>query len=222
MIIVSGMPCGGTSLTAGVLHHLGVDMGDIADPEELEDHDRPYMHYECLRLQALIKGLGDFPPIERMAGVFRKYVERRERKPGLHGVKNFTIQFLGFRPDLLEGLDLKTVHAKRDIGQVLCSDIKWKGWDLERAGKMGKAHMAMTRLLTEINPSAVLSFEEAMEDPAGATKKLAARLGIPWRPEAAEFIDPIRKGLLNVSSGKHEATAAADPGSRVQGRSRAA
>ncbi len=46
MIMVVGMPSGGTSLIAGLLHHLGVDMGRFE--RGISDGRRKYEGFECL------------------------------------------------------------------------------------------------------------------------------------------------------------------------------
>ena len=46
LVVVAGMPSGGTSLVAGLLHNLGVDMGRIA--RGVQPGARRYEGFECI------------------------------------------------------------------------------------------------------------------------------------------------------------------------------
>ena len=88
LIVVVGMPSGGTSLVAGLLHHLGVDMGRIA--EGAQPGPRPYEGFECLDCwEGAIEGAFDPAAAEAFMSSVVGYVDaRRAAASGPIGVKH--------------------------------------------------------------------------------------------------------------------------------------
>jgi hypothetical protein len=120
MIIVVGTASSGTSMVACVLHHLGVDMGDLSD------HliKRAYPDYED-------KGFMELPvgPIPECWPVQEYIDQRRERaKPGSWvGLKNPSFCVLGECPTVeLDGVSM--VYTHRDIHEIIESDRRITGW----------------------------------------------------------------------------------------------
>ncbi len=181
MLLVVGMPCGGTSLAAGILYHLGVNMGDV--DFDVSEHVKPYAKFECREMLEIVHNLGTNASANDLHDSFKEYSGRREG-----GVKNFTLNRLAFHPELLDDLPISTIYAKRDIETAMMSDVKYRGWDPERGAAMGRMYLAMKKMLVEKPPVAVADFDRILIDPVGETKSLAGRLDIGWRQEAADFV----------------------------------
>ncbi|MEJ1995735.1 MAG: hypothetical protein P8X75_11095 [Limibacillus sp.] len=82
-LIVLGMPSGGTSMTAGALRIMGVNMGDDYDDANQEDYEFP-------RLAASLQPLHDSKgrPIDSKFEELRKLVRRRNEEKAVWGFKD--------------------------------------------------------------------------------------------------------------------------------------
>ena len=182
------MPCGGTSLVAGILYHLGVDMGDV--DFDVSSHVKPYQKFECREMLGIVDNLGPNASIHDLHDSFKEYCREG-------GVKNFTLNRLAFHPELLDDLPISTIHAKRDVEAAFMSDVKYRGWHPERGAAMGRMYLMMKKMLLESPPVVVADFDRILADPVGETKALARKIGVEWRQEAADFVDPQNRGILN-------------------------
>lgn len=164
VIVVVGMPSGGTSLVAGLLDHLGVDMGRVA--RGIQPGARAYEGFECLDCwEGAIEGA--FEPAAGkafMTSVVRYLDTRRGVGAGPAGVKHNPLVWLGMFSGI-EALPIRTVHVHRPLDEVMRSDRRYRGDDLGRAGRMGMHWLTMQRLLEQIPPRAALEFGRVREDP---------------------------------------------------------
>lgn len=115
MIIVVGTASSGTSMVACILHHLGVDMGDLSDHE---NQNRDYPSYEDKGFRKLPVG-----PIPECWPVQDYIDQRREQaEPGSWvGLKNAAFCVLGECPTIeLEGVQM--VYTHRDIHKIIETD----------------------------------------------------------------------------------------------------
>ena len=185
MFLVVGVPCGGTSLAAGILYHLGVDMGDV-------DFDvsgvKPYPKFECREMLGIVDKLGSDASIYDLHDRFKEYCKRGG------GVKNFTLNRLALHPELLDDLPITTIHVRRNVETAFMSDAKYRGWNLERGAAMGRMYLTMLKMLAERPPVAVADFNRILTDPVGETKAIAEKLDIGWRQEAADFVEQNTRG----------------------------
>lgn len=165
-------------------------MGDV--DFDVSDHVKPYPKFECREMLRIVRDLGKNASARDLHDRFKKYSKRGG------GVKNFTLNRLAFHPELLDDLPISTIHAKRDVGTAFASDVKYRGWDLERGAALGRMYLAMQKMLVEKPAVAVADFDRILADPVGETKVLAEKIGVRWRQEAADFVGSQNRGLINV------------------------
>jgi hypothetical protein len=177
LIVVVGMPSGGTSLVAGLLHHLGVDMGRVA--EGVQPGARQYEGFECLDCwEGGITGAFDPAAAQQfMASVVSYCDARRAAATGPVGVKHNPLVWLGMFSGI-GALPIRLVHVRRPLDDVMRSDRRYRGDDLGRAGRMGMHWLAMQRLLEQVPPSATLDFGLVRESPAAAIATLVDALAL--------------------------------------------
>lgn len=79
---VLGLPSGGTSCVAGILHHLGVNMGNIRERSK-EAKRRPYYRYEDRGFKKVMRGTWPGPLLEPVCSPqeafekFEQYIQTR-------------------------------------------------------------------------------------------------------------------------------------------------
>lgn len=116
-IIVLGRPRSGTSLVAGILHHLGVNMGNVLVTPRPANPLGFYEDEELMKIHDLMIGrmwhnpdLGD---AERFIEIYKNLIEDRKHQT-LWGVKDprlcFTLQYL---LDALDEYDTKLILTQR-------------------------------------------------------------------------------------------------------------
>lgn len=184
LIMVAGLPSSGTSMVAGVLHHLGVDMGDIPTlAEEQQRPGRPYRGYECREARAMI---GDLPSGVAPAVLFdamRTYAALRlARAPGPCGFKLNAAVLVG-QCNGLESLPLTIVQVKRDLETTFASDIRHTGEDYGRAMARGALHLALRQLVRRVPPACVIQYEQALRWPFDTVQSLADGLDLQTTAE---------------------------------------
>lgn len=123
LIYVVGAPCSGTSLVAGMLHHLGVDMGE----GHWLESSRPYPTFEDARCKEYVAE--PTPAQEFIMGGgrdFRAYCEMRLREANGRpcGVKIGAAYWLG-DPDP-KTLPVRLVHVERPLEDAILSDWKYQ------------------------------------------------------------------------------------------------
>ena len=174
LIVVVGMPSGGTSLVAGMLHKLGVDMGRLPTKVEVAARrfPRAYDSYECQDLEAAIKHMLSGA---EMAAAFHGYISNRLFCAiARQGVKN---------PRLLhmvgpERFPIDVVHVRRRLEDVFESDMRHTESTPQRAAALGASVWAMRRFLSTVKPVLALDFEAALAAPEQAVAALVDSLGL--------------------------------------------
>lgn len=175
LIYVLGTPSGGTSCVAGILHHLGVDMGDVSS----EPTARGYVSFEDQRAVEFVaespRGEGD-PLLPLLGGYrrFRDYIEVRLESARYFGVRAGVK--LGSKYWLAdanpETLPLEIVRVRRPWPEVLASDLKYRervvGHPLddleqvERAAAMGGYWHAAELLASKIPPVVEVEWSDVL------------------------------------------------------------
>lgn len=158
-IVVMGLPRSGTSLIAGILHRLGVDMG--SGHLTRANRHNPLGYYEDARWQYLSRrllGMGYWPKLHEdllsdvVAG-WQKLAEKCSASP-LWGFKDVRTAFL--LEDLLPHLpDPRIVEVRRDFAASMRSlqrhsQTAYKG---KRAMDEAQARQALERWQTEMDGS---------------------------------------------------------------------
>ena len=191
LILVAGLPSGGTSTVAGILHHLGVDMGSLTFEAT---GSRNYLGFECETAKKDIGSLpGDASP-EQIESAFRAYLDKRlATASGPCGVKLNLLALLG-RCDGLESLPLTVVHVKRNLDDTFVSDIRYTGEDYNRAAWRGVYDLALRQLVRRVPPVCTIQYEDAIAYPYRTVQTLVTALGLtPTQAQtdkAIAFINP--------------------------------
>jgi hypothetical protein len=208
--MVCGTQSGGTSLIAGMLHYLGVDMGSFPTTPGI----RGYATYEDVSMKATYEDVSmkyyrlmpeppePYPvPIQQRFRL-REYIKDRREKAGAQrfGAKMSSTYWLGF--DLSE-LGIDVVLVNRPLEDSIQSD--WRIWcerhkDCRPTTLAWQAasvawSFAMKDILREMFPPVLeLDFYETLTSPMDAVVDMSATLGLnPTRAQenaACEFADP--------------------------------
>lgn len=198
LIYVLGAPSSGTSAVAGVLHHLGVDMG----PEF--NSARPYQTFEDKNVLKYAKPA----PAEDVSRLimskqretwrdFRQYCEDRlARARGPAGVKIGPTVWLA-DPDP-SSLPLAIVRVLRPLEDSIRSNWNYgqeQGQDKIRRAMEVAGYWACCEALCEyIKPTVTLDFYRLLQEPALSVAQIAGLLGLrPDRDQLAAarvFINP--------------------------------
>jgi hypothetical protein len=217
LFLIPAVPSSGTSALAGVLHHLGVYMGNIDREKALQG--RGYEMFEDTNawkwcaLQHQVEGeyLGR---LSRTAFRLRSYVNHRllYDPPGPVGAKIPGVM-CNYDPDL-PSLDVVTLNVHREFEQCVVSDRKTLvrqgkyeaikdnidqilAFNRMRAGDLGACVAAKLELFTYHDPIVNLTFTELVEKKEEMVPKIAETLGLEPSDEQLEaainFLDKDKK-----------------------------
>jgi len=204
VILVGGMPSGGTSVVAGILHHLGVDMGRF---KKKPAAPRDYWSYECWDcVEKVQRDVWPFSAIrfnpERRLSVLREkldeYLRVRMYTPGPWGFKNVRIfALLSVDHEWASHLPLEIVRVYRPREEALAGEEK------RYRGKLQANRLARAAVLWEMQqetdrkvklPRVGVHFRDVLEEPEGSVRYLARTLRLEPSEEqvksAVEFVRP--------------------------------
>lgn len=190
MILVLGVPSGGTSCMAGVLRRLGVDMGVLDGPRP-----RPYDTHECsLCYQEVVHPVwpGLMPNQEPCCMVtrFRQYIARR---PPTAGVKVNELVWMGHCPAVAD-LGLKVIEITRPLDDCLRSVARYAGTGVEVSARMGVMAMARDVFRARVAPEISVAFPALLRKPELWVGRVAAAAGLSPSGEqvasAVRFVNP--------------------------------
>jgi hypothetical protein len=185
--LVVGTPTGGTSAVAGVLHHLGVDMGDLSAAHEgAPGQRRPYHTYECREFRRVC--MRNRPvTVEKVAG----YVMERQRYKGVRqtrifkgkqsqGVKHPQTCRLGrFDADALRPLvDLGVclVRVERPLTDILRGDARYHGRRMRPDYLRSMFHDLEALCIAWPGEKLIVRYPMLTADPSLVVRGLAAQL----------------------------------------------
>lgn len=206
-VIVVGLPRSGTSATAGVIHKLGVDMGDdLMPPSPLYNPKGFYEDLDFTRIHdALLMGRHRDPDITAKTDdpeLWKSYTEMiRSRcwNKTLWGVKDPKTCFL--LPQFLDRLPTfypaTIVLVNRPFDKVVRSYSKlWGGMTLDQALlRVSRYQYAMFMNIEEVRTHKnvykihTVDYDEMTEQPRASIKKLAQALNLPFTESAVQFFD---------------------------------
>jgi len=214
VIAVLGPFRGGTSCTAGVLHRLGVSMGNAW----ATIRGAPRGTYEAQQLAAQCRKLHQEPhmtPLTDRAGrvtALRKWAIGRERtiaEPAPIGAKHPS--FCLMVPELLEAWPkVRFVVVERPLEESVAS-LRRLGWGWPPAivePTLRRMVETRDRDLQAVDPSRVLRirYDELLADPAAVCQRLAEFAGVDPSADqlaaAVEFVDPKLRTFHNEEVGK--------------------
>ncbi|MDZ4852090.1 MAG: sulfotransferase [Pirellulaceae bacterium] len=192
VVAVLGCFRGGTSCVAGVLHHLGVSMGDRFLKTDMIN---PRGYFECLVLHRLCKRSFDYPsmarkrPARQIAGLLRHWTRQRVRslsESTLIGAKHPSLCCLG--PEMVNAWsNCKFIVVDREPEVIIASILKttW-GWSREEA-KFNTLTMLAQRekFLKSCSLQQFLrvDFELLRIDTRNQVQRIAEWLGLPTDDE---------------------------------------
>jgi hypothetical protein len=181
-ILVVGMPGSGTSLVAGALHHLGVDMGRVEPgwrPPVQGDNRKPFNTWECLDHVEIADTSKD--PEEYMDRSLDYFRKRKLKADGKRqGVKNIRLSCLAF-DDRIETLKhrIQTVFIHRNLEAVFLSDIKYQGILGHKRGEwLGAQFMILMAYGARVGWDVRLEHKDCIKDPDVMVEKLNDGLGL--------------------------------------------
>lgn len=198
LTVVLGLPGSGTSIVAGMLHHLGVNMGRCLSPAEAMQwpNGRQYLGYECMELAT---EFGKLDQPWQWARLFSGYCQNRLRDPGPQGVKMNRIAYLFGYPELA-ALPIRVIHVRRDLEETFRSDLSRENDSLDRAALLGTLFVSINRFIKVIEPTITVWFDDAMENPTSIAMEIAHRFNLESSSEqveqAAAFVDPVGRGVI--------------------------
>lgn len=175
IIWVVGTPNGGTSCIAGMLYHLGVDMGQVSEAPTT----REYPVFEDQRLR------------RHSAKRFREYIGMRlvEADGKRAGVK--CCSWFWMEDPHPETLPLDVVAIHRPLEHSIRSSLRRNSAPnktlaaqkaiVKRAGDIGRAWVAKELLLDIHRPVISLKFQQVLDDPVRTAQMLDSKLRLDAR-----------------------------------------
>jgi len=197
-IAVIGSHRSGTSAVAGVLHHLGIFMGERLMGSQ---KGNPKGHFEDLEFWTLHEQIiGDWkdpkPNFEPYRQAYRALVEKREREHQVWGIKDprlcFTFPLLA---EYVTGA--RPILVIRDVGAIIRSLVQRRGaldddMTFEKARKI-TLHYLDTRAKTMASfrgPALYLEYDTLVEQPEQTVGLIARFCDVPVTQAAVDFVDP--------------------------------
>lgn len=176
VLCLAGIPSGGTSAVAGVLHHLGVDMGRLMTHKERCNRAggivrRDYETFECQGYAEQI-GMGF-----RQVG---SYCRSRLSRPGYHGWKG-SVWPLG----LIEcgELPIKVLRIDRDMDAVRQSRVRYG------QSEGGTEINGLDKLCEQHPPICTVSYERLVESPETVVDEICVAIGLT--PTEQQFLSAV-------------------------------
>lgn len=202
-VVVVGLPTGGTSVTAGMLDRLGVQMGDwplTGRTRFGRIPKRPYDTYECPLSRAIVvrawqgNQVAKTLPIEDAMRDYKRYwALREERSPGLHhGLKHARQLYLADAPDgWLEDQGLTVVSVYRPSEEARSRDKAYitSQWTKTRGDFMTEVERLRDKFLERVPPAVTLDFNN-LRKPGHAklwAAHMAQKLGLEPSPQRIEW-----------------------------------
>jgi len=197
-ITVIGLHRGGTSAVAGVLHHLGVHMGDDLLPPSPHNPKGYFEDRKFVELHDQIIGDWKDPQVnfEPYREAYTALVRERERQHELWGIKDPRMCFIfSYFARIARGC--RAISVCRD--PRLCAESLFArgGHTLEEAAVISWNYWhAKYRQLdnfpcrTEQGRYTFVDYEQLLADPEYVVREIAAFVGLEPTQEAIDFVDP--------------------------------
>jgi len=192
-IIVLGCHRSGTSAVAGVLHHLGVNMGQtLLGPSD----GNPKGHYEDkVLLDLLDKAIGDWkkptPDFEQVRFRYSEAIREREKQM-LWGMKDPRLCY--FLPDVLDAIhcQVKVVDVRRSTACVVASLMVRDGMSEQETHDLALEWLAAKKraLGHFVGQVHEVHYDDLVDQPQREVGRLAAFVGLPVNEQALAFVDP--------------------------------
>jgi len=192
VVSVVGPPRSGTSCIAGLLHHLGIAMGEHFSPPT---HINPTGFFEALRLREICLATINSP--ERVQRLRQWAMHRAQRGSALIGGKHPAL--CGFVPEMVAAWpQLKVIAVERPVAEIVASMERatWYGMNRrEMESHVRKLIFSRDLDLDLWGPARLsLHYGDVLADPAAAIRRIVAFTGAaPSQAQiesAVKFVDP--------------------------------
>jgi hypothetical protein len=203
LIWVVAVPSSGTSCVAGILHHLGVNMGKV---ENEANHNRGYQMFEDVNV-----GMFAFVPNSPLDRLLNQRIRLREYchfrahsdPAGPIGVK--TLPTAWAYDDDPASLPVKLIDVRRPLEDSINADQErmasrplrdrqavpaqvFEHWN--RAGGVAGLSVARDQLLSIIQPKLTLEYYEVLANPSVAITEICGAFGL--EPTDQQYDDAMR------------------------------
>ena len=204
VILTSGRT--GSSAVAGVLYHLGIDMGKwrIKDNNWRLKTFNPRGQFEDSLFTGFSRdylssrgGGWDKPwvkklnqPTELELGRFEKIIKGRSKKSSLWGWKNprtvlFIESFIHLLPNPI------FIHSARGRDATIASiQRRHSHWSQKRCERVHDFYAARLDKFAKRHKTLTVRYERLTENPKREVTRLAKAVGVPVTEKAVDFIDP--------------------------------
>lgn len=195
--LVMGTPRSGTSAVAGILHHLGIPMGeriddpnnpdrwDFSDPNEWNPRghfqDAAFGNLEDVEFGPHLPPSKDWVPSERFRTTLRTLIEARCLS-GYWGLKSNRLPFYIDLFTSLWGQEIKTIVTKREKARSLVS------WHARGGAEEGK--VLIDTNFTPPNNSLIIEFDSLFDATEETVSRIAAFVGRPLTEKALFHVIP--------------------------------
>lgn len=189
-IVVLGFYRTGSSAIAGVLHHLGVFMGDDFD---LPNENNTEGFWEDLSFKNLHKAMLKGGHQDETEKAYINLIQAREKQHPLWGVKDPLLCLL--LPNLIQNLraQCQIIHVTRNEQDIKASMMKG-GFELEESqfwDILNTYKKYTAQWLHEYSqPVLHIEFSEIFSDSTGTINRIANFVQLPVTTQALEFIIP--------------------------------
>lgn len=192
-IVVLGIHRGGTSAVAGVLHHLGIHMGDDLLPPSKHNPKGYFEDQEFVDIHNLILGDWRDPQVnfEPYREAYTTMIRERERQHELWGIKDPRMCFVF--PYFAEiAHDVHVISVGRDPDDCAESLFARGGHTLEEATKISSHYLGQKWLTVSRFHGPVLKvrYDHLIDCPESIVLGIAYFVGPGSTQEAIDFIDP--------------------------------
>lgn len=197
-ILVLGTPRSGTSCVAGVLHHLGVPMGErFPEPDEWN----PAGYYQDEDFEDLIdlydpvwkrpnRGTCVVPEDEVLSRI-AKLIDVRNAQHEVWGLKSNRMAH--FMPMLAAQTDLKVIRTSRTKAVSVAS---WRARSGNTIAESNRINTYIADIIgaafaeLKIEPALTVNFDALMSNPVAGVAEIAAVLGVEVTKPAVDWVQP--------------------------------
>lgn len=191
--LVFGQPRSGTSLTAGLVHHHGISMGEHLAPAEamnpkgfFEDQEFDYLMQECFSVDDLPKNGQELPVT--ICGQVKRLIEIRESRNFDWGVKLlFGTAILTL---LLENCEnVKLIRTVRDPRSSRMSLARHTDHSYSKIARLIQWSIDAGDWAESMTPSHRVEFDGMIDNAQYELLKLSDFIGKDFNPSLLGFID---------------------------------
>lgn len=193
-ILVIGVPRSGTSCVAGILHHLGIDMGEKLMPAD--NRWNPAGFFQDEELENILHndiGLWKFPDwttSKRKNPNLVKYFKKRN-KSNLWGVKSNRLIYC-LEEFLTAVSDVTIIRTQRDLSKSIQSWESLSGdGDGHEYNPIRRMYNAIEKGFQElgVKEDLIVNYDRLIEDPTETVASIAQICGVELNNDAINFIN---------------------------------